>query len=212
MISINVTSPEENHPRLTCRIVRQWCAIFGDHQPAHVAGCSSCRAYFVTAHSLEKTLRRDAPQVSAEAFTASPALERNILRAVRISATSPVNSRRALPIRAWAIGAFGAVATVVAVVAAFITLDRDSTSRVQPRLAEAPTAEEAAVIIDTVETLSSELVESVIPSAGQLVSKNPLQQELGLVYSDMRSALDFLKLNFLPTVPANAEPAQAQRI
>jgi hypothetical protein len=212
MISINVTSPEANQPRLTCRIVRQWGAIFGEHQPGHVAGCTSCQAYFSAAQSLEKTLRSDAAQVSAEAFTASPALERNILRVVRISATNPVDSRRSFPIRAWAIGVFGAVAAVMAVVAAFVTLDRDSTSRVQPRLAETSTTEEAAVIIDTVETLSSELVDSVIPSAGEFVSKNPLQQELGMVYSDMRSALDFLKLNFLPTVSANAEPAEAQRI
>ena len=209
MISINVTASSENQPRLACRFVRQWCAIFSDRRPSHVAACTSCRAYFAASRSLEETLRRDAPDISSEAFATSGALEQNILRAVRISARKPENSRRSFPGRTWTVGALGAIAAVVAV---FVTLDRNSTSRVETRLVESSTAEDAAVIIDTVETLSSELVDSVIPSAGMLVSKNPLQQELGLVYSDMRSALDFLKLNFLPTTPANAEPAQAQRI
>ena len=212
MISINVTSPEETRPRLTCRVVRQWCAIFSDQQPGHVDACASCQAYFAASRSLEETLRLNASEFRADAFTAPPELERNILRAVRISAAQPQEPRRSFPGRSWAVGALGAIAALVAIVATFVTLDRDSSSGVQPRVAEASTAEEAAVIIDTVETLSSELVESVIPSAGELVSKNPLQQELGLVYSDMRSALDFLKMNFLPSVPANAEPAQAQRI
>ena len=212
MISIHVTSPEQNQPRLTCRLVRQWCALFGRRQPSHVAGCTSCRVYFATAQSLEETLRRDASEASAEAFSASSALERNILRAVRSSAMKPENTRGSFTVRTWAVGALGALAAFVALLATFVTLDRDSTSRAQPRLAETPTSEEAAAIIETVETISSELVDSVIPSAGKLVSQNPLQQELGLVYSDMRSALDFLKMNFLPTVPANAEPAEMQRI
>ena len=208
MISINVPSSSEP-PLLACRFVRQWCAIFNEQRSGHVAACTSCQTYFAASRSLEETLRQDASEVGFDTFTASPALERNILRAVRLSAPEPENVRRSFPGRTWAVGALGAIAAVVAV---FVTLDRDATSRVEPRLAEASTAEEAAVIIDTVETLSNELVGSVIPSAGMLVSKNPLQQELGMVYSDMRSALDFLKLNFLPTTPTSTEPAQAQRI
>jgi hypothetical protein len=209
MTSINAPSSGANRPRLVCRFVRQWCAIFSDHPPHHVVSCASCQAYFAASQTLDETLRRNAPVVTSEAFATSGDLERNILRAVRASATTQENSRRSFPRRTWALGGLGALAAVVAVL---VTLDRDATSGTRPLLAEASTAEEAAVIIDTVESLSTELVDSVIPSAGALVSKNPLQQELGLVYSDMRSALDFLKLNFLPTIPANAEPAQSQRI
>jgi anti-sigma factor RsiW len=212
MISINATSPAENPPRFTCRVVRQWCAISGHQRLRHIAACTSCQAYFAASQSWEDALRRDATDVIAETLTTSAALEQNILRAVRLSAMRPENSRRFFPGRTWAVGALGAIAAAMAVVAAFVTLNPGSTPGMQPRLAEASTAEEAAVIIDTVETLSSELVESVIPSASQMVSKNPLQQELGMVYSDMRSALDFLKLNFLPSVPTNSEPVRAQRI
>jgi hypothetical protein len=67
-------------------------------------------------------------------------------------------------------------------------------------------ATEAAVIVDAVETFSNRLVDSVIPSAGKLVAQNPLQEEIGSVYSDMRSALDFLALNFLPASTTRAEP------
>jgi hypothetical protein len=43
---------------------------------------------------------------------------------------------------------------------------------------------------------------SVVPKAQTLVVDNPLQHELDSVYSDTRSALNFLALNFLPTTPA----------
>jgi hypothetical protein len=75
----------------------------------------------------------------------------------------------------------------------------------QVRGPEPSTAEQTAAILETVETLSTQLMESVIPRAGGIVSTNPLQEELGLVYSDMRSALDFLALNFLPTAPPSSE-------
>jgi hypothetical protein len=45
---------------------------------------------------------------------------------------------------------------------------------------------------------------SVAPSAQTLVADNPLQHELDSVYSDTRSALNFLALNFLPTFPATS--------
>ncbi len=59
--------------------------------------------------------------------------------------------------------------------------------------------EDAALLVDAVESFSHRLTDSVIPSAGQLVKTNPLQDELGSVYADMRSAIDFLALNFLPS-------------
>ena len=67
---------------------------------------------------------------------------------------------------------------------------------------------DALVVAKSISTLWQN---SVVPSAQTLVADNPLQHELDSVYSDTRSALDFLALNFLPTAPAtpSLQPAGA---
>jgi hypothetical protein len=95
-----------------------------------------------------------------------------------------------------------------------VLLNRHSTPG-QPREGiEAVAANESAVILSTVEAMSTQLVDTVIPAAGEFVAHNPLQEELGLVYSDVRSALDFLALNFLPTAaaPQNSTTPPTRRI
>ncbi|MEO6244258.1 MAG: hypothetical protein ABIQ12_02375, partial [Opitutaceae bacterium] len=51
---------------------------------------------------------------------------------------------------------------------------------------------------NAVGTLSRRLVETVIPTAGEFAANNPLRQEFDAIYSDARSAVGFLALNFLP--------------
>jgi hypothetical protein len=76
-----------------------------------------------------------------------------------------------------------------------------------------PTAQvnDALIVAKSISTLWQN---SVAPSARTLVADNPLQHELDSVYSDTRSALNFLALNFLPTSPAtpSLQPAGADAI
>ena len=194
----------ETRPRLLCRAVRHWCAIVGEHRSRHAASCPNCRSYFEARNKLDQALRRDALVAGADPLVADRDFEREILRAVR---SFTPNRERAIPIGVWLGGGLGAVAAFVA----FLAVSNPDRLR-KGGLAETSTAEETAVILNTVETLSTQFVESVIPAAGGLASQNPLQRELGSVYSDVRSALDFLALNFLPTARIEAPPQPARRI
>ncbi|MGH7944591.1 MAG: hypothetical protein ACREH8_19350 [Opitutaceae bacterium] len=138
-------------------------------------------------------------------------LERQILRAVRTSASKPVEARDTFSKQAWSVVGLGAVAAVATV---FVSVNPTSTPSSREERIDPATAQESAVIINTVESVSTQLVDTVIPAAGGLVAKNPLQEELGLVYSDVRSALDFLALNFLPAAaaPASAAPQPTRQI
>lgn len=107
----------------------------------------------------------------------------------------------------------GGVCAAAAAFAIILALRFGSGFEPRERVAGATPRDDAAMILSTVESLSSELVGTVIPSAGELVVQNPLQEEIGSVYSDMRSALDFLALNFLPATRLSppAEPARPGR-
>jgi hypothetical protein len=119
-------------------------------------------------------------------------LERSILRAVRETKISPS------PSRSWAL-AWTAGAVAATVILAGVFIQRASLSR--PHDA---TRAETVAIVDAVEDLSAEVSRTLIPSAGAAAANNPLQQELGSVYADARSALNFLALNFLPpTAPTS---------
>jgi hypothetical protein len=201
------THVPEAHPRLVCQIVRQWSVVSDGRTPGHVARCADCQAYFAATRELQSALREDAAKVRRSAETTSPAFEPQLRRAIRNAAPEPANARPTMLRRAWGIGGLCAAAAL----AVALSLRTDPGSQPEP-LASASAREDAAVIITAVESLSSDLVESVIPKAGELVAQNPLQQEFGSVYSDVRSALDFLALNFLPTTPANPEPASTRRI
>jgi len=209
MTTSSGTPISDSRPRLVCRVTRLWCAVFQSEQPRHVATCASCRDYFAAANELDAQLRRAARAPDA-ASEATQNFEQEILRAVRNSAARPGRSSAWQPTRTWLLSGIGAVAAAFAILLA-LRIGPGSTPR--ERMAGVTPTDDAAMIISTVESLSSELVGTVIPSAGELVAQNPLQQELGSVYSDVRSALDFLALNFLPTTPVNppAEPTRPGR-
>lgn len=194
-------------PRLACRVLRQWCALSDQRQPDHAATCASCRKYFAALQGLDALLHRD--ETTSGLPTPSRDFEQEILRAVRHAADDRVRVAPAASSRGWMLGG-GLTAAAALALAVFLVSFK---SRVDPALSPAPSAADgAAVIASAVQTLSTGLVDSVIPSAGELVADNPLQQELGFVYSDVQSALDFLALNFLPTSTPQPPPVRARQI
>lgn len=215
-----------SRPRVVCRLVRHWCAIADPANSRHVAACADCREYFQKVNALEVGLRREAPLATRGAVAPSAGLEREILRAVRASAAEV----RTAPGRTWRgwnpvlLGA--AAAAVLAVGATFVVLDRGpvgapmtgpqsaaaiSTSNPATTPSNTVNAADAALIAEVVDSLSSKLTDSVIPTASEMVANNPLQRELDYVYDDARSALDFLALNFLPSATAASAPPTRRR-
>jgi hypothetical protein len=199
MKAIN-TMPESNStpPRLTCRVLRLGRIVFANWNSRHVAACPECQAYYRAGSALENALRLEARQM-AETGNVARDYERRLLQAIRDSRRSAEPARRASWNPGWATGGLASAAALA--VAAFF-LGRDTAPPARDDLPGPLAAADAELIVETVESLSNQFVDTVIPSAGKAVAVNPLQQEIGLVYSDMRSALDFLALNFLPSVPS----------
>jgi hypothetical protein len=187
-------------PSLSCRVVRFSRALASGAGSQHVARCAACQAYYQAAERLEGALRREAFASRPAISSAPDALERSILRAVRESTVAPAPRRSWQG--AWAVGAAAAVAVVAAVWMQRPAAPADSFADIPP-----PSPAEAAAFLNAVENLSARLTQRVIPSAGAMVANNPMRQELGSVYADARSALDFLALNFLPTPPQRAAAA-----
>ena len=185
MSSSSLSAPK-HAPRLRCRCVRTWCAL-GGSASGHVAQCAECRTYFAAGETLDASLRRDAA-INRE--PADPERVRDILHAVRTSAAPTEAAER----RPWsALWPIAIAAAAAAVVAGFSLRGRGD---VLPP--GNPTAE-ARVLADKVKSLSSNLVESVLPSAGEMVANNPMQDELDAIYTDAKSAWGFLALNFVPS-------------
>lgn len=168
--------------KLACRLAR-----LSSSPSDHAATCPACQAYF----GLEAELRRTAP---AARGTAPDDLERSIMAAVHRSRAPEPAPRRALP---WsAIATYGTAAAVIALGAVYFQ---------QSKSPRDVTAADAQALVQSVASLSTDFSERVLPTAGALVTDNPLQTEAAAVYSSARSALDFLALNFLPGV---VEPAK----
>ena len=190
-------SHPSSSPRFICRLARQWRAVAGEGRSRHVESCPDCQEYFRALNELDHALRRDALPRIQEVAAGSDNLERDILRAVRQSTPPAVTERPG-----WRIAWLGTgMAAAAAMVAAVTLITRET------RTDLVMTRADADQIVGAVGSLSDRLVDSVIPSAGEMVAKNPMQQEIGSVYSDMRSALDFLAMNFLPK---NSEPRPAR--
>jgi anti-sigma factor RsiW len=180
-----------------------WYAVFGPTaggRSRHIETCADCRQFFQAGDELESALRRDAGRYAP---VPPEGIERRIMQVVeRSTRSAPRPARPPLAL----ILAGSAVAAVV-LIAFFVKYPafpgRDGTMT-------NPTAQvnDALVVARSISTLWQN---SVVPSAQTLVADNPLQHELDSVYSDTRSALNFLALNFLPTTQATPalQPAGA---
>ena len=174
--------------RLACRVARICCALgAGPASSAHVAGCPDCQRHFRAVAALDLGLRRAAP-----AARPAPAgdFEARLLSSVR-AARAPASARAAAGERAW----FGAAtAAAFAVTLALAVYVGRPAAVPAPRITPAETVAMAAAA----QEFSSRMVGAVVPRAAAAVAENPLQQEIGALTSDLRSAVDFLALNFLP--------------
>ena len=202
-----MSTMSSSRPRFVCRVVRRWYSVLGPTQPGPAAGgrsrhiqtCADCQQFFRAGDELESALRRDAARCAPEVPTG---LERRIMQAVEGSTriARPARSPLALILAGSAVAAVALIALLVRYPA---FLERDGA-------AKSPTAQvnDAMAVAQSISTLWQD---SVVPSAQTLVADNPLQHELDSVYSDTRSALNFLALNFLPTVRATPtlQPADA---
>lgn len=196
-------------PGTFCRVVRAWSAVTGDPSRGwtarHVASCACCREFFSASAELENRLRRTAPQQLRnlpQGF--EQRMDRVIADVVREQrVTQSSGSRLVL----WG-GMAGAAATIAL---AFVLL-RPAT--ITPTIAERD-PDPAAILDESVQVareLNDRFWNDVAPSANSLVQANPLQQEIGAVYADAQSALQFLALNFLPKSSTTSTPADTTPI
>lgn len=189
---MKTSNPEDS--RFVCRVVRFWNSADGASASHHVATCADCQRYFASCHDLDSALRGDAVQQRQEV----PAgLESRIIRAVNAStvpAARPTRTQTGLLVFA------GAAAAVAFAVVQF-----------GPRFFPGHPAADPAVVAlvastdEAVPPMPTWLANP--PSARELLEKNPLQKEVDCVYSDARSAVNFLAKNFLPNTP---EPANGR--
>ncbi len=181
-------------PRLACRLARTVSAVRENPASRHLATCPDCQAWLAASTRLDAALRRSAP---AARPVAAADLDARILAAVHAAAVAPAPAST-MPARGWLALATGLAA---AAVLAFTFSPGLRPDRIHP-------ADEAAAFAATVGTLSGQLVDQVLPSAGTLIAENPLQDELSAVYTDARSALHFLALNFLPGATSETPAAR----
>jgi len=152
----------------------------------HVEACESCRQFFNRSEELDSLLKRDALRTGQ---SVSPGLDRRIMQAVRRS--SRPEPTVAAP-RRYVFPLVGAVAGLI-LVAFFLAR--------QPPGSSGPDGQRPTGVagVSPNEFDAARLWRSIAPPAEVLLEKNPLQEEMDLVYSDARSAVRFLALNFLPS-------------
>jgi hypothetical protein len=186
-----MNTPDSDRPRLLCRVIRLWAALRGDDHATsatglagrHAAGCADCRAYFGTADAFENQLRREA---RTQIRPMPEGLDYQIIQAIRRTSAPARRRSPTLPIL-YALAGAAAVA-----VAAFLVVRQIV---VPPR--DDPSAD-IRMLVTMVQAVPGQLRQTVAPSAVELARRDPLRQELDSVYSDARSALNFLAANFLP--------------
>ena len=201
-------TPADAQPRFTCCLVRGWIAVFGDTatgEPrgpgaAHVATCADCRQFFGACDELDHALKRAAAR---EWRDAPPALEQNILRAVRRSA--PVQEPRGFRAAPFALAGAAACAVLAAVV--FVQRTPPAVGRSHAVAASIDPAMLAAAR-EFMAAVPGDLFAQMQPRAQAILQQDPLQDEVEAVKSGARSAVRFLARNFLPTPPD--EPSRGE--
>lgn len=196
---------------LQCRIVRGWSALRETPSSRHLQRCPACREYFARARTLETALQRES---RAETFPVPFGLESQILRCVTAAAAPARRQRHTRAFarwerRDWMIGVSVGLAGALALAVWLSPGVRPSVEAEATPLAF--TAQELAPLVDSAARLSDRWWNGIVPTTGQALQENPLQQEAASVYVAARSALDFLALNFLPATPSENLPPETPR-
>jgi hypothetical protein len=190
--------------RLYCRLVRTFSA---PGRPArHAESCADCRRYFQASDQLDAALRRDAIRFAPPA----PAgLERGIMQAIHAAmpptevARPRTPARSASPRAGWWAGISVAVAAAIALAVGLV--QPPASKPANPNLPSGVTVADSAAP-SAVEAAGERWWNVLVPPAEKIATAAPLQDELEAVYSDTRSALDFLALNFLPSSALRPQP------
>lgn len=200
-----VSSRSSASVRLSCRLVRMFSA--SGQNSRHAETCADCRRYFQASARLDAALRRDAVRFAPPA----PAgLERGIMQAIhaalppseRARPRARQNSNRA----GWWAGISVAVAAVIALAVGLVQPPTSPTAHPNPQAGVA-VAENANGAALSDESTVQRLWNAFVPPAEKIATAEPLQDELDAVYSDTRSAIDFLAANFLPSTALRTQPA-----
>lgn len=187
MKPVNAPRPDT---RFTCQVVRFWSSVRNDDAPParHLERCESCRCFFSSVDQLQLHLRHSARPLS----TPPSGLENRILHALDRS--------EALAIRKPQHRLFTTSVALCVVVFSVAALWRlNLVPFLGPNANTAGEyATEVAALIAAVRAMPSDLRVKIEEPTAQLVQKNSLGREVENVYSDAKSALDFLSANFLP--------------
>jgi hypothetical protein len=204
-----MNTPNDSRPRLLCRAVRGWSVLAGDPVTGlaarHVAACPACQKFFAASAALDVRLRTAAP---GRAAALPVGFEQRMERALAPLTREPAAAEESGS--PWVLWSFlGSVAAAAVVV--FVLM-----RPVAPVPSDGPAIAElgddpAAILNESVQVaqaLNNRFWNSMAPTATTFVRENSLQQEIGAVYSDAQSALQFLALNFLPaSAMADLPPA-----
>lgn len=125
------------------------------------------------------------------------------MESVRVSARPPRrSSHRALQ--------FSLIGSAAAAALTFLAWGRGSLGNGRSGAAPAEVSSTVSELVGVLRTVPANFKQTIEGQAEQLAQNNPLHREIENVYSDARSALDFLALNFLPT-PSTTEAADLSR-
>lgn len=191
------TAPSSAPVRVTCQVIRFWSAVRSENTAPspHLENCPSCRDFFVFTQQLQTRLRQDACQV---AVTPPPGMEGRIMEAIRFSAPPRRESHRNSGLSFALAG--GAAALVCVGLWQFHLGPFGGHGTGTPGEYTA----DVAALVAAVRSLPSDLSQKIASPTVQLAQDNSLGREVENVYSDARSALDFLALNFLPASSTDA--------
>lgn len=190
--------------RLYCRLVRTFSA--SGQNSRHAETCADCRRYFQASAQLDAALRRDAVRFAPPAPSG---LEHGIMQAIHAALPASEMARPRVrqtssPRAGWWAGVSVAVAAVIALAVGLVQPPASTPANPNPPTGVSVAANAAAPVE---ESMVERLWNTLVPPAEKIATAEPLQDELDAVYSDTRSAIDFLAANFLPAAALRSQPA-----
>jgi hypothetical protein len=195
----HTTAHDSSRSPLLCRLAR-WCAevLPGNPFARHIAACEDCRSHFEAVDEFENELRGSASRHSP---VVPECLERRINHAVSDALRGPRPRTAWSSFAPWGIAVLSGAAAI-ALVAVFVSQSPgpapSSPTFGSSPLVVAPNPEGNPPVTAGTDT-------SIISTITEQLIEQPYDREIEAVKADTRSALRFLALNFLPSVPAGLE-------